>query len=528
MRILLWFICFGYISALSAQTSTKEILKRLDTEITKKNEYFSQKEQELKSLKRLLAASSKAADKLMLANLLFQKYLHYQTDSSLHYLNIKEQFAPRPLSLDMSTELSINKAEVLGIMGSFNEATRILQHIDEANIRNKELRYYYFCTLRAHWGWVADYSPTATEQQRYARLMSQYRDSMIHHSIGLPDFIISSADREAMFNRPQNAIRELNKLNVSQLPIQSQAYTYYTYYEAYRALGNIDRQIYYLGLTAICDLHNAVREYAALHKLAYLMYEVGDIDRAYTYLTCAMEDAVTGNSRLRSFEVSKIYPIINKAAQIKENKQRQISRSMLIGISVLALLLIGMIVYLFYWMHKLATMRRQLSTTNVQLHETNRTLEQTGKIKEMYIARYLERCVNYLDKQEQYRRSLEKLAMAQRTEELYKAIKSEQFLKDERRDFYHDFDKSFLELFPNFIRDFNRLLVPDGQLTPKPGELLSTELRIFALIRLGITDAAQISHFLSYSLATVYNYRSKIRNKAKGSKDTFEEKVMKL
>ena len=93
---------------------------------------------------------------------------------------------------------------------------------------------------------------------------------------------------------------------------------------------------------------------------------------------------------------------------------------------------------------------------------------------------------------------------------------------------YNEFDKSFLELFPNFIHDFNNLLNEDGKIEPKPGEILNTELRIFALIRLGVTDANRIAHFLGYSLATVYNYRSKIRNKAKGDKDNFEQEVMRL
>ena len=136
--------------------------------------------------------------------------------------------------------------------------------------------------------------------------------------------------------------------------------------------------------------------------------------------------------------------------------------------------------------------------------------------------------MGYLEKLEQYRRSLEKLAMASKIDQLFKAIRSEEFLHDERKMFYNEFDKSFLNLFPNFIEDFNALLQEDAKVYPKKDEQLSTELRIFALIRLGVTDANRIAHFLGYSLATVYNYRSKIRNKAKGDKETFEQDVMNL
>ena len=179
-------------------------------------------------------------------------------------------------------------------------------------------------------------------------------------------------------------------------------------------------------------------------------------------------------------------------------------------------------------MKKLSVMRRNLYHANKKLVEANRNLAQTGKIKEVYIAKYLDRCVIYLEKLEQYRRSLEKLAMASKIDQLFKAIKSEEFLRDERKTFYDEFDRSFLDLFPNFIEDFNNLLTEDGRIYPKKDEHLNTELRIFALIRLGVTDANRIAHFLGYSLATVYNYRSKIRNKAKGNKDNFEQDVMNL
>ena len=299
-------------------------------------------------------------------------------------------------------------------------------------------------------------------------------------------------------------------------------------YEAYVAKGDTARQVYYLARTAVHDMERSVREYASLHKLARLLHEQGDLDRAYAYLNCSMEDAVACHARLRSLEVTEIYPIIDRAYHDKEAHERAVVTGLLIVLSVLALLLVGAVVYLYRWMKKLAAMRRDLYQANRRLHAANLSLEQTGRIKEVYIARYLDRCVTYLDKLEQYRRSLEKLAMAAKTDALFKAIRSDQFLRDERKAFYRDFDRSFLDLFPRFVERFNNLLQEDGRVTPKAGELLNTELRIFALIRLGVTDTNSIAHFLGYSLATVYNYRSKMRNKAVGDKDKFEQEVMRI
>ena len=139
---------------------------------------------------------------------------------------------------------------------------------------------------------------------------------------------------------------------------------------------------------------------------------------------------------------------------------------------------------------------------------------------------YMDQCSTYLDKMDLYRRSLNKIAATGRVEELYKAIKSSQFLEEELKEFYANFDMTFLQLFPNFVEEFNALLVEPMQ--PKQGELLNTELRIFALIRLGITDSTKIAQFLRYSVTTIYNYRTRVRNKALGERDEFEAKVMKI
>lgn len=287
-------------------------------------------------------------------------------------------------------------------------------------------------------------------------------------------------------------------------------------------------EIYYLAQTALIDLNASVREYAALQKLARLVYQQGDPERAYNYVSCSMKDAVACNARLRFLEVTEFYPIIDKAYSDKKAQEKRLGRILTLSITGLAVCLILLAFYLYHGLRKLSLMRKNLSKSNKELVALNQQLQQTGKIKEVYIARYLDRCVSYLDKLEQYRRSLEKLAMASRIEDLFKAIRSADFLREERKNFYNEFDKSFLELFPNFIHDFNNLLNEDGKIEPKPGEILNTELRIFALIRLGVTDANRIAHFLGYSLATVYNYRSKIRNKAKGDKDNFEQEVMRL
>lgn len=138
----------------------------------------------------------------------------------------------------------------------------------------------------------------------------------------------------------------------------------------------------------------------------------------------------------------------------------------------------------------------------------------------------MDQCSEYIDKLDNYRRSLNKTASSGKVDDLFQAIKSKQFIEDELKEFYTNFDITFLQLFPGFVEEFKKLLTDDEYLQLKQGQLLNTELRIYALIRLGISDSVKISHFLRCSLSTIYNYRTKIRNKAIGQRDEFEEKVM--
>ncbi|MGL5272318.1 MAG: DUF6377 domain-containing protein, partial [Phocaeicola sp.] len=478
-------------------------------------------------LKEELAASNSAEKRYLLCGELFSIYLHYQADSALHYINKRLELVPLLTEPKRKNELIINRAEVMGVMGMYIEAIEQLNQVVVSDL-DEEILNYFYRTARACYGWLTDYTTRKEEKLKYTEKTNLYRDSAIATAINNIDKEISIAEREMTKGEANKALKMLQTLMDKIPDLRQSIYINYTLSEVYGRLNDLDKQTFHLATTAILDVKSATREYASLQKLAQLMYQQGDLTRAYRYLNCSMEDAVSCNARLRFIEVTQFFPIIDKAYKVQEESKKKTARLLLISISILSLFLLAAVFYLYRWMRKLSAMRRTLSIANKQLHEVNHELEETGKIKEVYIAHYLDRCVSYLDKLEAYRRSLAKLAKASRLEELFTAIKSEQFLKDERKAFYTEFDSSFLKLFPHYISSFNNLLMEDARIYPKQGELLTTELRIFALIRLGVTDSNRIAHFLGYSLATIYNYRSKIRNKALGDKDTFEKEVMNL
>lgn len=299
--------------------------------------------------------------------------------------------------------------------------------------------------------------------------------------------------------------------------------------EIYKNRGDKLNQELYLMISAIADIKNCIKDNASLQSLALVYYDQGNINQAYRLIQEAVDDAVFCNVRYRTVEASESYPIINSLYVEKEKKQRKQLLLYLVLISALLVVLSVTIVFIYLQVKRLGRIKRELFHSNEELNRLNGdltkaivNLQEANLVKEEYITHFFDRCSNYIDKLGEYRKSLNKLAANNQLDDLYKLIKSNTIIEEEVEELYKTFDTIFINLYPTFIEDFNALLLPDEHIFPKNGEILNTELRIFALIKLGITDSVKISSFLRYSLRTVYNYRTKVRNKAAVKRDEFE------
>ena len=542
-KVILIFVTIVLSGLLYAKDnkSTDALLREIDGIIKNRQTYGAEKEARIADLKKLLVEAASDEQRYGFCGRLFDEYRAYNLDSSFVYAQRKEELAHRLNKLDYLDDSAMNMAEVMGTTGMYKEALELLGKIDKKTLPDYLYGYYYHL-YRTIYGLMGDYAVTEKAKKEYYRMTDLYRDSLlqINASDSLGHALVM-ADKCIVHARYDEAIDMLMEYySKPSLDDHAQAMITYTISEGYRLKGDKQGQKHYLALSAIADLKSAVKEYVSLRKLASLVYEEGDIDRAYNYLKCSLEDATLCNARLRTLEISQVFPIIDQAYQLKTKRQQQEMKVSLICISLLSVFLLVAIFFVYKQMKKVAAARREVIDTNTllqelneelhdsnsQLKEMNHTLSEANYIKEEYIGRYMDQCSTYLDKMDLYRRSLNKIAAAGRVEELYKAIKSSQFLDEELKEFYANFDVTFLQLFPSFVEDFNALLTEPMQ--PKPGELLNTELRIFALIRLGITDSSKIAQFLRYSVTTIYNYRTRVRNKAVGERDEFEAKVMQI
>ncbi len=524
-----------------------KLLKELDAVVAYPAEFEQQKKKRIAML-RLEREQAVTNTQRLEANVrLTEEYKVYVADSALYYAQKQLQLARILKNREWEEHACMQLAEVRIVTGMYREALDLLDGIN-GKVLQPELKGYYYHLYNTLYRAMGDYAVEEDLRQEYDEKANCYRDSLqMIYSPESEIHILVEAEQLISRGKYQKALERLLPYYVTLDPEGREiGYTAYSIADAYRGLGNSEKEKEYLSLSALSDLKCGVKEYISLRELATLLYEEGDVRRAYAYMKRAMEDAAFCNARLRTVEVSQVLPIVNEAYRLQTERQRRAMMLLLLCISVSALFLVVLAVYLRRQMRRLAQARHQvglvneelkhlnhelqevnnrLAESNACLQETNDNLAEVNYIKEAYIGHFLDLCSTYIGKLDSYRRLLNKKAMNGQTEELFQELKSTQLVEDELQEFYNNFDTAFLRLFPDFVMEFNALLAEGEQITLKPGELLNTELRIFALIRLGITDSNKIAQFLRYSLKTIYNYRTKMRNKARGNRDDFEKEV---
>ena len=537
--IIIFVVMLAGTFSIQAQ-ELRTLLLELDKCVEKKETYRAERHERIDSLRQQVE-TVQGAQLLEVYEAMYQTYSHFQTDSALFYLDKMNQLTELQEDPQKRTWVALNMAEQLAIMGAYSDAEDKVKKLNTTDMNQEErTRYYHVC--RTIYGWMADYmSSTPSLSKELRHKTDLYRDSIISTDTDPLSRDIVRADH-LLANGKRDEAKQLIENYLPHAEKEQKSYVHYILSEIYRQQNNSTEQMRHLALVAIEDLKRGVTEYAALPLLATKLKEQGEVERAYNYLFCSMEDANFCNAKLRTMEISEVFPIIEKSYKQKERLARQTERGLLLGVSVMAIMLVLVVLYLRSQMHKLSQTRQQLSVANDQLEQANRLLgqrndtlqesnamlQQMDRVKEEYIALFLDRCRTYLSALEKYRKSLLKLAKSNQSAELMKKLKDDTLIEEEQQKLYNEFDEAFLDLHPHFVERFNALLRPEERLTPKRHERLNTELRIFALIRLGVTDTAQIAQFLDYSMPTIYNYRSRIRSKSIYPKEEFEEKLMEL
>ena len=524
--------------------SSDSLLVKLNQTIEQRPSYMQRKEEALETLRQSLRklSAGNMEGRMNLYEALWQENRSYNTDSSLFYATALSQLAQQAGNEEQKQNALLHRATALMTIGMFKEADEIIKPLREGGVLPGQ-RSQFFHLGRSLFGLMADYAVTAQEKAAYASLTDDFRDSLLTiYEAGSNMYRMIYADKLTAHGKYAEALRELLPFTPTGDGRFDAGY-HYTIAEAYYHMGRIEEARHYYTLAAISDMQSDTREYIALRKLAVILFQSGDIDRAYHYLTLCMADAKACNARLRILEILDTFPVVNEAYLEKKQQQQRVITGVLIAISLLVVSLIFAIFSVLKQKKALQQAQTDLAYANGQLNEVNRTLveyneemkrqnqliTETSYLKEAYITQYMDQCSSYLEKMESFRKRLRQLLSAGKTKEIQQALTSyNQEVETELAEFYDSFDTTFINLFPTFVEDFNALLREDEQVQLKPGQKLNTELRVFALIRLGITDSTKIAHFLRYSVTTIYNYRTRMRNRARGDRDELEKQVMEI
>lgn len=538
------------------------LLKELDHAIRNREIYADRREVRMSRLKQQLqstdlskenagklktnASLSKETNSLAKENIynlntkLYQEYQAYQSDSAIKYVKYNLEIANLIKEPSKIAESKLQLSALYAIAGMSMDAAKLLGSL-QSNQLTTALKISYYQAYKDLYSNLAAYHNVNTDL--YRQYNAAYRDSLLQilpkNSRNYNGVYAEKLSSSGKYKAAEKILLDLLagvKTKNHEYAIWSSALG-----NVYKNLGNTPLQQKYFALSAISDIQNAIKENTSLQELAISLYETGDLDRSYRYIKCSMEDAIFCNAALRTIVISRIFPIIDAAHQAKEKQQRTQLLLLLALISVLSAGLIAAVIYVIRQMKKveksrmelqevnqlLKTLNQDLQSVNQQLNATNSQLGEANRIKEEYIGNFLDLCSNYINKLEDYRKSLNKKASMGNMETLLKMLKSTELMTTELKALYKNFDDTFLHLYPDFVTAFNNLLVAEERFELKPGEL-NTELRIYALLRLGIYDSAKIAAFLRCSMSTIYNYRTKVRNKAIVPRENFEDYVKEI
>lgn len=538
-RFLLLLIALGIGSVLYANDELKLLTDSLRRVIDEKHVYVQKKEERINRIKCMLKSPGLTLEGEYRINLrLYSEYKKFHIDSAIHYVDRNIEISHQLNKPYFTNQSSLNLSLLYSMCGRFREAEILLKSIKTSELP-KDLLIDYYQTYSSFWG---HYS-ISVANNLYGKQQSAYQDSLfalIDHTSW--DYRMSQAFyyiwRDTL--KSKEIFKEL--LDIEEVGTPNYAMITHSYSRLCHHQKKYDEEKKYLMLSAIADTRNATRENASLQSLALIQYEEKNLADAFKFTQSAIDDVISSGIHFRAIEIYKFNSIINTAYQAEQAKSRSHLTTFLISTSVILFLLILLVVFIYIQMKKtlkikqalaqsneeLLRLNNKLNSMNSQLNDTNNQLYEINGIKEYYIAEFFDVCFSYIHKMEKFQNMLYKIAINKYYDELIKKLKSSALIDEELSALYARFDKVFLGLYPTFVSDFNALLKDEEKIILKPDALLNRELRIYALLRLGITDSGKIANFLRCSTSTVYNYRTKMRNKAAVDRDEFENEIMKI
>ena len=581
--IIIFTIC---ACAICVHANNNELYKRLDSVIAHSAVYDSMKEKRLKDIKSGAKFVTNPVDKLRIYEQLVNEYSPYVYDSAMVYVQRGISLAKQTGNSDYCNRFLITKASLLIERGFYIEAKESLDKIEISQSDPKQ-NFLFYCAQSSLYYNLNAYCQKMEFSQHYNELFKEYigkalyycpkNSAMYYYMKGINLFFSGRSINEisASLNKAMQMFGPENRMYGRAAYALSKAY------------GNnklLEQQRRYLLLAAISDVMSANNESLALQDVALLLYKnKNDLDKARKYINQTLKDAHEYNSRLRSVELYANLHVILSAYNEKLQKEGTWQKVAIICILLLLAAIATAVVYisrknhllkltekeqkalteqlsainkqqkkdnkalqdsndelkynnneLKYFNNELKDSNKALKDSNNELKDSNKALrnsndelENTNAKRELMANAFIMLCYQYIERLDSQRKLVIRKIKANQQNELLSILSSSKRGTEESQNFFLQFDKIFLSLYPSFVKELNTLLMPEAQIQPTEDNKLTPSLRVAALVRLGVTESPKIAGILSYSLQTIYNYRSTLKNSAI-DKEHFEENLQKL
>lgn len=537
-RYIAIIILFIATATSSMADTNGELIQRIDSIIDNITQIYGKKQARIDFYKSMAHKSQKPETLLSAYDKLYDEYFVFQFDSAMVYADKAITLADRIGDKFHHDKCRIEKASLLGVGGLYGEAVALLDEIDSTHLDNKlrfdyTIAYYFIYTYWADYCHDYYYSPRYHERAnnylKQAVTMLRPTDSYYNFFWGEYFIYVERNDKRAL---------EHYFKTLSTAPVESRWYAMASYAIAnnYSANNNNNKYEEYMLRACISDLLNCTRENLAMQDLAMYLFKKGDdnILLAERYINFAMDDAKNYNNRLRIIEISQKLPVIVSTYREKLSSQNNIMRFALFGVSIL----FAFVVVLLYFYsrqnqllarqrHELSESNNLLSSLNDKLNTLNSRLLDTNSRRERLAKLYIDLCAKYIDRLSKFETLVKRKIKVGQVNDLLNTASSSRLSEEDAATFINSFDTAFLDLYPSFVDEFNALLRTDEQIVPSHKGRLTTELRIYALIRLGVKESSEIAALLFYTPRTIYNYRSTIKSRAI-NRETFECDVEQL
>ena len=555
-HILFWLLVnwIGWIYAESVEKEIPQLLATLDSILVQTGELASQKELKIAQLKKKLSNAANFEEEFWINKMLYDESFVFNADSAMKYVDRNIQIATELKKKDWQDEWLINRSFMFAATGLLKEAGEVLEKVDSTSLSDGlKLSYYYQRSyLYSHLGqYMGDQKQVNNKYYNEFENANKHMLALVRPKDPLYWWCVASCNElspeDSLFSALENVV--LSSHHNTRLD----AMNAYGLSNMYKRIGDKEKTMIYLVYSAMADLRVCNRDIASLQELSSLLYDAGDIDRAYAYMNYCLKAALLYPNRVRiiniSTELDKIYANYQQRDIRWRNSLQNYLYVVTFFLIILVLALIGLyrqtkklrksrteldsanhslnqhVVELSQMHKQLALANQELQNLNELLRSANQKLQESNDVKEEYIGYVFSICSNYISKLDEYRKNINRKLKTGQFEEARQLTDNSSLTQNELKDFYANFDAIFLRVYPDFVADLNSLLRPEEQILLKDASELNTEVRIYALVRLGINDSVKIADFLHCSPQTVYNHRLRMRNKAIIPKDKFAEAV---